>query len=130
MAVIVRPYGEDDLKAVELLHKSQGFDYVAPDWGGMDVGAVIEVDERVEMAIFFRKTAETFLLSAPGGRKEKLGQLLLLHKEMVPTLQHAGFTDIHCWLPPEIDRKFGKLLTNPLFGWKQQYWHSYSREVA
>lgn len=134
MGVIVRPYGEADLAAVKALHEAQGFDYAAPDWDAMDVAAVIEVDQRMEMAIFFRRTAETFLLVRTGGgvagRKEKLGQLLLLHRAMLEPLRNAGFSDIHCWLPPEIDRKFGKLLTNPLFGWKQQYWHSYSREVA
>lgn len=126
--MIVRPYQEEDFKAVQFLHKSQGFAYDAPDWSAMDLGAVIEVEERIETAVFFRKTAETYLLMAPGTTKDKLGQLMILHKEMVPPLRAAGFTDISCWVPPEIDARFGKLLLH--FGWARQGWKSYSRKVA
>lgn len=125
--ILARPFQPEDRKAVEFLYKSQGFDYVAPDWGALPVSCVLEVDGRIEMAAFFRKTAETFLLSAPGGRRTKLGELLILHKELVEPLRSSGFSDIHCWIPPEIEDRFGKLLLH--LKWKKQLWPSYSREV-
>lgn len=128
MSIVARPYRAEDAKAIHLLHKAQGFDYIAPDWGSLPVSCVLEVDERIEMACFLRPTAETFLLSAPGSRREKLGQLLILHKELVAPALKAGWSDLHCWVPPEIEQRFGKLLLH--LRWKKQLWQSYSREVV
>lgn len=130
MSIIVRPYEAKDRKTVEALHRMQNFGYEAPDWSKMLVSAVVEVDGQVAMASFLRKTAETYLLLDPDSenkKREKLGQLLILHKEIVNPALKAGLTDFHCWLPPQIDLKFGRLLMH--LGWEKPLWTCYSKAV-
>lgn len=128
--ILVRPAAKEDLPAIAALHASQGLDYEAPDWSKMLVSVVIEVDGQITMAAFLRKTAETYLLLDPRAetsKKERLGQLLILHKELVAPCEGNGLSDLHCWLPPALDTQFGKLLMH--LGWTKPLWPCYSREV-
>jgi hypothetical protein len=128
--IIVRPATFDDLPRISELYRAQGFQYEQPNWSGMLVSAVVEVDGQIEMAAFLRKTAETYLLLDPraaASKKKRLGQLLILHKELVKPAERSGLSDLHCWLPPDIDRDFGRLLLH--LGWQKPLWPCYSREV-
>lgn len=132
MSIIVRPFAQADQAEVEAIRSRQGFEYAVPDWAKMAVSAVVEVDGQIQVAAFLRKTAEAYLLLDPAQhvpRRERLGQLLMLHKEMAPAAKRAGLADIHCWMPPEIEKRFGALLTNEHFGWSKELWPCYSREV-
>jgi hypothetical protein len=132
MSIVVRPFRLFDQPEIEALHLRQGFEYDAPDWTKMAVSAVVEVNGEIQMAAFLRPTAETYLLLDPTQhvrRRERLGQLLMLHKEMLAPAKRAGFTDIHCWMPPEIEKRFGTLLTNHHFGWDKPLWPCYSLEL-
>jgi hypothetical protein len=129
-SIIVRPATAGDMPRIRELYQAQGFEYEQPNWAGMMVSAVVEVDGKIEMAALFRQTAETYLLldpNSPASKKERLGQLFILHKELVKPCERKGLTDIHCWLPPALDQRFGKLLLH--FGWKKALWPTYSREV-
>lgn len=124
--ILVRPYHSDDRAEIERMHAAQGFAYEAPDWDKVLVSAVIEVDGRIQMAAFLRKTAEGYLLFDPTAevrKRERLGQLLMMHKELVKPAARAGFDDLHCWLPPELADKFGKLLLH--LGWTRPEWPSF-----
>lgn len=127
--IIVRPFQEKDKAPIEALHRSMGFDYEPPDWSKMLVSGVVEVDGKISMAAFLRMTAETYMLIDPdtGSRKDRLAQLLILHRELVRPALRRGLTDLHCWLPPEIEKNFGKLLMH--LGWKKPLWPCFSREV-
>lgn len=128
--IIVRPYAEDDKSALAAMHKAQGFEYEAPDWDKMLVSGVIEVDGEVQMAAFLRKTSETYLLLDPKAairKRERLAQLLIMHRELVAPAHRVGFEDTHCWLPPEIDKEFGKLIMH--LGWEKPLWTCYSMKV-
>ena len=127
MPIIVRPFEEKDLPAIQAMHKSMDLGYEPPDWGNMVVSCVIERDEEITMATFLRPTAETFLLMNEGRKRDQLADLLITHREMVAPMKRNGLTDTHAWLPPVVDRDFGKLLKN--IGWKQQLWNSYCFEV-
>lgn len=128
--IVVRPYRAQDEPAITRLHQAQGLAYTAPDWKKCEVSALIEVDGQIQMAAFLRKTAETYLLMDPTAqvrKRERLGQLLILHKEMIPAAQRAGLQDVHCWLPPQLEPRFGRLLLH--MGWTKPLWPCYSREV-
>lgn len=131
MEIIVRPANSVDLDAVRLLVDAQGLPYDAPDWAAMDVSAVIERDGVISSAFFLRRTAETYLLFNPAvklRKRERLGELQILDRELPGPAARAGFTDIHCWLPPELERRhFGRLLMH--MGWTKPLWTSYSRKV-
>lgn len=122
----------EDLASVQTLHKKQGLNYEAPDWSGLPVGGVVDIDGKVEMAIFLRKTAEAFFLLDPesGDRKrDTLGKFIALHNEMIQPALRAGFRDVHCWVPPQMELYFGALLKNERLGWAKQLWPCYSREL-
>lgn len=127
--IIVRPYIDTDAAAIQAMHAAMKFDYEAPEWGKMLVSAVDEVDGKPVMAAFLRNTAETYMLvdSEMGSKKERLGHLLMLHRELIQSARRKGIEDIHCWLPPEIDKNFGKLLMH--LGWTKPLWPCYSRRV-
>ena len=130
--IVVRPFEEQDRAAIDAMKQAQGFGYDAPDWGKMLASSVIEIDHRPAMAAFLRKTAETYLLFDPREhfrRRERLGQLLILHKELRGPLLREGLTDIHCWLPPKV-KDFGATLENQAFGWAKAPWPDcYVKEV-
>src|SRR5258707_11165974 len=73
--ILVRPFCEDDKPVIQTMHSSMGFDYEQPDWEKMLVSAVAEVDGIPTMAIFLRKTAESYMLFNPamGRKRDQLG---------------------------------------------------------
>jgi hypothetical protein len=127
--LVIRPYTDADLDRIEQMHAAQGFDYNLPDLHSPDfvIKAVIENGVGVDAGLLLRKTVETYLLIGAMTRKEGLRRLLIFEKELVPMLKAQGYTDVHCWVPPEIDDKFGKLLRH--LGWDKEIWPSYSRKV-
>lgn len=130
--ILVRHYDRHDETRVRALHAAQGLAYELPDLeaNSMLSRVVIETDGVVEMAAFLRKTTEAYLIFDPrkGSRKHKLGRFLALHKEVNDDAKRNEIEDVHCWLPPEIDCKFGNLLMH--LGWTHPLWACYSRKVG
>ena len=127
---LIRPYLDSDQKAIDCMQKAQGFDYEKPDWSRMLVSGVFETDGEPRMAAFLRKTAEVFLLFDPGDgtrKRERIGQFLALHRELIEPAKQAGFDDVHCWLPPAIDERFGTVLQH--LEWAKQLWPCYNRQL-
>jgi hypothetical protein len=128
----IRKCPEDDFAAVEAIHAAQGLPYEAPQWGSMLASAVLEDQGVIHMAAFLRQTAETYLLVNPAlsmKKRESLGELLVLHKELMPAAKRKGLTDVHCWIPPQLGERFGRLLENPIFGWNPAPWPCFHHEV-
>lgn len=127
----IRPYLSSDAEAVKVLHAAQNLPYALPDWNKPEflVRAVLENGTgKAEMALFLRKTAETFLLFDPrNSRREIIGRILAMTKECEGVAKRAGLTDCHAWLPAEIEPRFGKLLIH--LGWKREAWPCYSRRI-
>jgi hypothetical protein len=118
--MIIRHYQESDLEAVKAMHK---FQYELPT--DFLVGAVLENGtERPEAAGFICQTAEVYLLmdDAVGSKRERLRKFLALHAEMKKQARFKGITDLHCYIPPEVE-KFGKVLEH--LGWVKSAWASY-----
>jgi hypothetical protein len=112
------------------MHQAQGLEYSLPSLSDMLVSAVAEVDGSPEMGIFLRKTAEAYMLFDPRAefrKRERLGQFLVLHKELIPAALRVGFTDVHCWVPPEIETNFGGVLKH--MSWTKALWPCYSRQL-
>jgi hypothetical protein len=125
--ILVRPYQDEDAPRIAQIHGLQGFDYSLPARDKM-LSCLIERDGEISSGTFLRKTAETFLLVDPSKpRQARLEDLMILHRELVKPARRAGFEDIHCWMPPEIEQRFGRLLKH--LGWEKQLWPSYSRKV-
>lgn len=127
--IIVRPFQESDKPAIEAIHAGMKLDYQQPDWNSMLVSAVIEVDGRITMGAFLRKTAETYLLLDPelNRKRDRLGQLLILHRELMIPAKKAGFTDVGAFVPPSMEPHFGQVLKH--LGWKKALWPHFFMEL-
>lgn len=127
--ILVRPYTNTDKPAIQAMHSAMGIDYEQPDWNRVVLGGIVERDGTIQMAAMMRKTVEVYLLIDPeaGRKRDKLANLLMLHRELIAPSQRLGVDDWHCWLPPDIEAGFGKLLMN--LGWKKPLWPCFSREV-
>lgn len=129
--MIVRHYTDSDFAEVKALHQRQGLEYELPDLAApsMLVRAVIEQDGLVTDAAFLRKTSEAYWIFDPSETKrERLGKLLILSKEMSAMAKRVGLEDVHAWIPPAIiDKSFD--LTMLHLGWVKPEWTCYSRRV-
>lgn len=129
--MLIRPYMREDFPEVKALHGVQGLEYELPDLDArsMLVRCVIEENGRVTHAAFLRKTSEAYWIFDPGeSRRERLGKLLALSKEMITPAERAGLEDVHAFLPPAI---LTTKLHNTLLrlGWEKPLWTCYSRKV-
>jgi hypothetical protein len=115
------------------MFKDSGFEYEFPDPGSPEFLAnlvLVDADNIPRQAILMRMTAEMFLLQdkgweTPGMRLEAFSHL---HEASRQVAAAAGVSDVHAWLPPEIENTFGRRLMSE-FGWKKQLWPSFSRET-
>lgn len=129
---LVRPFREEDRPAVHELYLAQRLPYAEIDWAKCEVSAVLKKAGEIQMAAFLRKTAEVYLLLDPNQKtrkRDRLGELIVLHKELLPPALASGLTDVHCWIPPQLG-DFGPLLENPAFGWTRTTWPGYVKEIA
>ena len=83
----------------------------------------------VTQGLLLRITCEAYLLLDPdaGTPMERWGLFQSLHKAAAKRAWQRGFDDVHAYVPPEIERHFGKRLRR--LGWQQDRWQSYFREI-
>lgn len=129
MKIIVRPFKPEDKPAIEAMHAAMAHDYEQPAWDKMLLSAVVEIDGKPSMAAFLRKTTEAYMLADPkaGRKRDKLANLIILHRELLIPAKRAGIEDWHAWLPPGIEENFAKVLMH--LGWQKPLWPCYSRKV-
>jgi hypothetical protein len=128
----IRDYQPEDEPALRAIHAAQGFDYPFPDLGNQLFLSrlVLEDDDgRPLMAALGRVTCEAFLLADPraGTPQERWQQLQAMHEAMRRALHAQGLEDATCWIPPRIERAFGRRLRR--LGWVRDAWAAYSRRV-
>ena len=126
----IREAKRRDYAAIQEMYKKQALNYVLPDLDRDDLilKVVLEDDAKVEMAVLLRMTAETFFLVGDAGtRKQRLGKMLALQQAVSPEAKSLGICDAFCWVPPEIDARFGPLLLH--VGWKKPEWPSYYKDL-
>ena len=84
---------------------------------------------QVVMASLLRLTAEVYLLHDPraGTPRQRWQWLLALHRAAEQDAYDRGLADAHCWLPPTIERSFGRRLFR--LGWQEQLWPSFSKKL-
>ena len=129
--MIVRRYSESDLGAVLDLHRRQGLDYELPSLENCPVGCVIEEGGNITHALFLRRTLETYWLfdKEREWKRQTLGRFLALHTVCEPIAADLGYTDVHAFVPPQIDdNKFN--LTMIKMGWHKSEWPSYARNIV
>lgn len=128
----IRDYRESDKLEIEGLFRAQGIEYDLPDFNDREfvIRHVVEDGGKIVQALMARQTTELFYLvdknwRTPAWRFNALG---LLHRTMKLMLNLHGFKDAHIWVPPQLEKSFGRRLMR-CFGWKQNLWTDFVREV-
>jgi len=127
-----------DVARLKEMHALQAFGYGLPDVNDpVFVGkwAIEEADPagaglRVNLAILARLTAEIYMLHDPtaGTPQERWLRLLKLHGAGEANLAHMGLHEVHAFLPPEVERAFGRRLIG--LGWYKEPWACYTLELG
>jgi hypothetical protein len=133
----IREYTSDDLDALRAIHARQGFDYALPDLSDPRFISKIVLsdeeagEERIVGAALLRLTSEAYLLLDPkfSTPRERWVALLALHAATEWDAWRRGLEDVHAWLPPGLERKFGKRLER--LGWvRDDKWTPYCKRVG
>lgn len=128
----VREYMESDLAEIERLHKESKLAYDLPEMRDFFSKRVIEDESGIGMVSLMRRTAEGFMLCNPNWRTPawRMEALRRLHEEARRDAIREGVKEVNSFLPPEIEKRFGKRLLR--LGWKHylgEEWRAYSIEV-
>jgi len=128
----IRDYTPEDEPALRAMHAAQNFDYPFPDLANQLflTRLVLEDDDgRPLMAVLGRVTCEAFLLAdaKAGTPRERWQHLRTLHEAARRALHAQGFEDATAWIPPRIERSFGRRLRR--LGWLRDVWSAYSRST-
>ena len=125
----IRPYQSGDTQALERIFKKQGFEYQRPDLGDPSFLSKLigEQNGVASVAILARLTAEAYFLIDPdfGTPLEKWEAFKELHEAARLDCYARGLDDIYCYLPPVIERPFGRRLLR--LGWERNKWMSFNR---
>lgn len=138
----IREYHESDLNSLRAIHAAQGFAYPLPDLRSPLFVTKLVLSEsgddgnsgderKITAAALLRLTAEAYLLLDPeaGTPRERWQRLLALHAAAEQDAWRRGLEDVHCWLPPEIGRQFGKRITR--LGWiRDDAWTPYCKRLS
>jgi len=131
--VIIRPFENGDLEAIKQMHAKQNFAYAFPDVSNPTFlcKKVLENgNAKPEMAAMIHLTGEAYLLVDPEldiSPRDRWAQFVALHEQVRRDAWNIGLEDIHCWLPPQVEKSFGKRLMS--LGWKRPLWTDYMYEL-
>ena len=132
--MIIRSYTDSDLSRIKELHAQSKFDYSLPTLSRESFFSlrVIEGDGNVQMAAFMRHTAEAYLICDPAWRNPawRMEALRQLSRVCNDDARDVGVQEVNCFLPPEVESKFGKRLVR--MGWTgiRNDWHCFYKKVG
>lgn len=125
----IRDYKISDLKAVEELHAKSGLP--APCLPNLAdplffVKVVAEAEGKVVQAGFVKLIGEAYVLvdHDAGETGERLSTLESLVCAGLSAASAKGLSDVSCWLPPELEKSFGKRLR--ALGFIRSPWPNFS----
>lgn len=128
----LREYTESDLGALVKMHAERELPYAFPELKSplFLSRLILEKDSKIVAASLLRLTAEAYVLLDPsaGSPRERLRWLLLMHEAARGDAVRKGLDDVHCWVPPDMARPFGKRIK--ALGWQRERWDCYSRSLA
>ena len=129
----IRPYLQADRPRIEQLHAQQGFAFEFPNLEDplFHVRLVCERDGKIVAAAFAQLTAEVFGFfdSEAGTPHERYQNLLGLHEVGCRAAWYpGGLSTIHAWLPPQIEKSFGRRLMR--LGWRKSLWPCFFRTLV
>ena len=131
---MIREFQPSDLETLRQIHRAQNFKYDFPDLENPNfVVRLVSAgdDGRVQMALLGHRTVEAYLLATPSADpRQRYMEFLELHNAACDAGAALGYEDAQAFLPPEIERRFGKRLAQ--LGWNRYVgaeWKCYGRSL-
>lgn len=109
---------EDDA-AIREMHERMGLDYELPDLQKMASKLVFEDEQgKIRMAVYLRPTLEAYMFIDGAEKfqnkaeqaKEQWSRFVCLEKASQQNAIKLGFEDVYAFLPPQLERSFGRKL--------------------
>lgn len=119
----IRALRESDLPHLRTMAEASGFPYVNPS-NAEAVLVVADSQDKPIMACAARKLVELYLWVGDATPATKLAALRLMHHAMAEELRKLGYSSAECFLPPAVEKAFGKRLMRT-FNWTRN-WISYN----
>lgn len=127
----IRQAGPDDYESIKELYQKMAFDYTLPTMDEfVDIQVVVNENDKIIMCLAARKEVNYYLLMDPECelnpfmKWEYFKKILSLSFDAIRKL---GFHMCNAWLPPEIEKSFGRRLQK--VGAKKAAWPCYSRDI-
>jgi hypothetical protein len=129
--MLIRRYEPKDLPAVKAIFDAQQLGYEFPDLDKPTffICIVGEQDGRVVQAAFAHLTAEIYFLQdrTAGTPQERHINFMAMQDVGAELAWTGGLDDLHAFLPPQLERAFGKRLM--AHGWKKSMWPAFFRPL-
>jgi len=126
----IRAMTPADIPTLRNIHELSGLAYTFPDLRGPLMENVLVIaDERdiPIMAVAAERIIQLFLWCDESLHPAaKLRGIRILHEGMATVLRKKDYTQVNCFLPPSLEKSFGRRLMNN-FGWVRN-WFSLARD--
>jgi len=123
----VRTLRHSDIPMLEEMYRASGFEYEFPNLAGPEfeaVHVVADEDGNPLCAVAAKRTIELYLLCVKFEHPATgIAAIRQLHATMTRALKAKGYSDANAFLPPRIEKSFGRRLMRT-FGWARN-WASY-----
>jgi hypothetical protein len=126
---MIREFMDSDIEILKSLHKANGLPAnCLPDHDDplFLVKSVLEHEGKPMMASFLKITSEVYLLvdHEEGTPEQRWAWVQELTEHMKREAWAKGLNEMSCWIPPAIEKSFGKRLTE--LGFVKSPWQSYT----
>jgi hypothetical protein len=130
--MVLRDYKDSDRAALEQMKQEQGHNYTLPSLSDSKLWIsrkVLADDNDIPIqALLGRLTSEAYFLFHPTENGMMvMRRFLSLHEACCDAGRAAGLDSVHCWLPPDVDLKFGSQLQR--LGWINYIWPTYCKSL-
>ncbi len=126
----IRHATPEDAEDLKTMHAQMGLEYELPDLTQMTSRLVFEDDEGViRMAILLRPTVEAYMLMDRTDKvsaRERWARFLCMHKATLQDAAAKGIKDAYAFLPPQLDKSFGRKLKR--LGWFRP-WQAWNKII-
>lgn len=122
-----RPLLPSDIPILKALAANSGYPYPDPEDPSVEAVVVIVNDSNLPVGFFLAKRIiEGYLLLANMHPAAKLAAIRVMHEAAAPLLKAKGYDECNAFIPPELEKSFGKRLK--MFGWGKN-WGSWFKKL-
>jgi len=126
---MIRALQPSDIPSLRAMFEQSGLEYAFPELGGPlmeSVLVVVDQNDAPVAAVAAERIVQLYLLvDETLGPVAKFQAIREMHKSMATALRDKGYNGAEAFVPPELEKSFGRRLMRT-FGWCRN-WNSFSR---